>query len=219
MKVAEKFLSINGEGPRAGELSCFIRFQGCNLACSYCDTAWANEASCPVEEMEPMQIVSYVHKMGAQNVTLTGGEPLLQPEIYGLLDAFGLARRNYRIEIETNGSISIEPFCNYSRPAFTLDIKTPSSGFAGALCTDNFGLLKPQDAVKIVCGDREDLEYGRDMVLRYKLIEKCPVYFSAVFGKLDPRDIVDFMIERNMNGVRLQLQMHKFIWNPDTRGV
>ena len=102
MRVAEKFISINGEGTRAGELAVFIRFQGCNLRCSYCDTMWANEPDCPYEEMSPEEICDYVAGTGITNCTLTGGEPLLQRDMKQLVRLL-IDQCGCRVEIETNG--------------------------------------------------------------------------------------------------------------------
>ena len=106
--IAEKFVSINGEGVRAGELAVFIRFSGCNLSCGYCDTKWANEPDVPVENMTAEDIVGYVSETGVKNVTITGGEPLLQEELPELTDA--LMSAGFRVEIETNGSLPIESY-------------------------------------------------------------------------------------------------------------
>lgn len=217
-EVAEKFTSINGESIRAGEPAVFIRFKGCNLCCSYCDTKWAN---CPDTEFEPMtaeEINSYVCGTGIKNVTLTGGEPLLQKEIGDLIGL--LISSGHNVEIETNGSIDIaELSAARHRPCFTLDYKLPSSGMESAMLTGNYKYLKECDAVKLVSGSRADLEKAAEIIEKYRLTEKCRVYISPVFGAIDPKEIVEFMLERKLNGVRLQLQLHKFIWEPERRGV
>ena len=110
--VAEKFVSINGEGKHAGELAVFLRFRGCNLACGFCDTKWANTAAAPAVRMTTDELVAYVRETGVRNVTLTGGEPLLQPGIDELITALGAL--GYRVEIETNGSVSLQPFASLS---------------------------------------------------------------------------------------------------------
>ena len=125
MRVAEKFISINGEGVRAGELAVFVRFQGCNLACHYCDTKWALAKDCPYEEMSPEQIYAYIKSTGIKNVTLTGGEPLLHKDMDRLL-AILLADEDLRVEIETNGAVDLRKFCACpGRPVFTMDYKLP----------------------------------------------------------------------------------------------
>lgn len=216
--VAEKFVSINGEGRKAGELAVFVRFRKCNLRCTYCDTQWANSGDCPAEMLSAEEIVSYVNSTGVSDVTLTGGEPLLQPEIYELIEK--LMATGHNVEIETNGSISIEELsrCRY-RPDFTLDYKLPSSGMEKFMLTENYKYLSGNDVVKFVAGSREDLEKALEIIEKFSLSDKCRVYFSAVFGKITPAEIVEFMKEKNLNKIRLQLQMHKFIWNPDSKGV
>lgn len=217
-KVAEMFTSINGEGRKAGQLAVFVRFAGCNLNCSYCDTKWANEAAVPYQRMSQEDIVRHILKCGIQNVTLTGGEPLLQPDIRVLLER--LALEELEIEIETNGSIPIEPYDDIrNRLCMTMDYKLPSSGMEKNMCSDNFGHLFPQDTIKFVCGSKEDLERAVQVIEQFGLIPICAVYISPVFGKIKAEEIVEFMKERQLNGVNLQLQLHKFIWDPQKRGV
>ena len=218
MKVVEIFTSINGEGPCAGELAVFVRFQGCNLRCSYCDTMWANEPDCPYAEQTPDEIVDTILQSGITNVTLTGGEPLLQPEMPALL-ALLVAHPALRVEVETNGAVALAPFCDAARPVFTMDYKLPSSDCEGAMRLDNFALLGPEDTVKFVCGSREDLERAALISQEYGLTERCHVYLSPVFGAIEPVEMVEYMIAHRLNGVRLQLQLHKFIWDPNQRGV
>lgn len=215
--VAEKFVSINGEGQKAGQLAVFIRFAGCNLRCSYCDTKWANDFDLKGENLTAEQILEYVLDTGVHNVTLTGGEPLLRPEIEELISM--LVKAGLWVEIETNGSVPLKPLEKDSRPHFTMDYKTPSSNMESEMLVSNFDLLEPDDVVKFVCGSSEDLNCTYDIIKKYNLTEKCKVYLSCVFGNLQPSNAVDFMKEKNLNGVNFQLQMHKFIWNPDKRGV
>ncbi len=218
MKVVEWFLSINGEGTRAGELAAFVRFQGCNLRCSYCDTMWANEPDCPYHEMTPEEVTEWVKSTGVSNVTLTGGEPLLQKEMPRLLELLSRVE-GLRVEMETNGAVSLAPFCGEHRPSFTMDYKLPSSGMEKGMILENFALLEKNDTVKFVSGSREDLDRARVLMEEYNLTRRCHVYLSPVFGSIDPADMVDYMLEHKLNGVRLQLQLHKFIWDPNKRGV
>ena len=216
--VAERFTSINGESRRAGEPAVFIRFRGCNLNCTYCDTKWANSPDAPAEMMTAAQIADCADETGITNVTLTGGEPLLQEGLYELISL--LMRRGHRVEIETNGSLPIaelamKPF----RPVFTLDYKLPDSSSENAMLTENYEFLRENDAVKFVAGSPSDLEKAARIIEEYGLRGKCGVYISPVFGKTDPEEIVSFLINRKMNDVRLQLQLHKYIWEPDRRGV
>lgn len=216
--VAEKFVSINGEASRAGELAVFIRFRGCNLNCSYCDTKWAGSPDSPANMLSAEELVEYVKSTGVVNVTLTGGEPLLQENLYELIE--GLSKIGCSVEIETNGSqpiaeLSIKP----CRPLFTLDYKLPSSGMEDKMLMENYKYLGDNDVVKFVAGSHADLERAAEIIGKYDLSLRCKVYISPVFGKIDPAEMVDFLIEKNLNAVRLQLQLHKFIWDPEKRGV
>ena len=217
-KVAEKFVSINGEGSRAGELAVFLRFCGCNLNCSYCDTRWANTADVKYELVSAEELVAYVKSTGVKNVTLTGGEPLLQADIARLIVLLGAS--DAEVEIETNGSVLLKDIVSLSpRPAVTADYKLPSSGMENHMLTENFSYLTLRDAVKFVVGDMGDLARAKEIISEYGLTDRCRVYFSPVFGKIKPQEIVEFMKEHKLNGVRLQLQLHKIIWKPDMRGV
>ena len=220
MRVAEKFISINGEGTRAGELAVFVRFTGCNLRCSYCDTMWANEPGCPYEEMSPAQICEYVRSTGIKNVTLTGGEPLLQKDMDKLISLL-ISKCGVRVEIETNGAVDLRPFAELpeGRPLFTMDYKLPSSGYEDRMIAENFSVLEKEDTVKFVSGSRADLERAGEIIEKYRLLDRCHVYFSPVFGRIEPAEIVDFMLNKRMNKARIQIQMHKVIWDPNERGV
>lgn len=218
-KVVEVFESINGEGTRAGQLAVFVRFKGCNLNCDYCDTKWANEADAEYTEMTETQIFNHIKSTGIKNVTITGGEPLIQPQIKKLLELIASDKSLY-CEIETNGSVNLEPFAGISdRPSFTMDYKLGASGMEKAMCLENFKFLTEKDTVKFVSGSRSDLEKALEIIRKYNLTEKCSVYISPVFGQIEPYEIVDFMKEKKLNDVNLQIQMHKVIWNPDERGV
>lgn len=216
--VAERFVSINGEGRKAGELAVFIRFRKCNLNCSYCDTKWANTEDCPAEMLSAEQIAGYVYGTGVKNVTLTGGEPLLQENLGELIDI--LMEQGNSVEIETNGSISIAELSRReNRPSFTLDYKLPDSNMERAMDLSNYNYIRQNDTVKFVAGSISDLETAVKIIEKYELLKKCSVYISPVFNRINPADIVDFMKKNNLNGVKLQLQLHKFIWNPEERGV
>ncbi len=218
-KIVEKFVSINGEAQAAGELACFIRFAGCNLDCSYCDTRWANTEHAPYEIMSEEELYAYIKETGVHNVTLTGGEPLMQETIGRLLRI--LARDDtLRIEIETNGSISLEPYTDIGKNiVFTLDYKLPGSGMETHMLTDNYRYLSKKDTVKFVVSDEHDMDVARDVIGKYRLTEKAQVYISSAFARIEPKDIVEYMIRYNMEQVKLQLQMHKYIWEPDRKGV
>ena len=151
---------------------------------------WANEADCEFEEMTADRIVERVKKSGIKNVTLTGGEPLLQKDADKLLKLFS-DEKDIRVEIETNGSVNLSPFLKYENTSFTMDYKLPES----------------------------DMEKAKDIIEKYDLIDRVNIIFSPVFGKIELTDIVDFLKDNKLNDVRMQLQMHKFIWAPDERGV
>ncbi len=216
--LVEKFISINGEGPKAGMMSAFLRMKGCNLSCNYCDTSWANEPACPCEILSSVELICWLRNSGTVNVTLTGGEPLLIPNIAPLIEQIGAA--GFAVEIETNGSVPLAPFCGLShRPAFTMDYKCPDSGMEEYMNLTNFSLLNEQDSVKFVVSSEKDLIRAEEITKKYRLAERCRVYLSAVFGRMKPRTITEYMIRHQWNDVRLQLQMHKFIWPPQQRGV
>ncbi|MBD5146143.1 MAG: putative 7-carboxy-7-deazaguanine synthase QueE [Ruminococcus sp.] len=218
-KIAEMFSSINGEGTHAGQLAFFIRFTGCNLNCSYCDTKWANVPDAKYTEMTAAEILDQVKKSGIKNVTVTGGEPLIQQEIIPLLEM--LCGEGRYVEIETNGSADVSEVVKIKgeRPALTMDYKLPASGMESHMLTENFNLLEKKDTVKFVAGSRADLERALEIIREFRLIGKCSVYVSPVFGEIEPAEIVDFMLENKLNEVNVQLQMHKFIWDPNMRGV
>lgn len=224
-RVVEHFISINGEGRRAGQLAVFIRFAGCNLNCEYCDTKWANEPEVASELYTKEEIYEMIKKTGVKNVTLTGGEPLLQD---GMKELLTLLRRDngLRVEIETNGSVDISRFFEESleisedNVSFTLDYKTAVSGMENRMYLENYRNVRTVDTVKFVVGSRGDLLRAKQVIKTYHLVEKgCGIYLSPCFGRIEPAQMVDFLIEEKMNDVNIQLQLHKFIWDPDKRGV
>lgn len=217
--IAEKFISINGEGRRAGQLAVFIRFFGCNLRCSYCDTAWAWSFDKPGEKLSAEEIYQFIKQTGVINVTLTGGEPLLQP---GIMELLGLlaADSALSVEIETNGSQLLEPVLALdNRPILTVDYKLPSSGMESKMRPEELTKLDKHDVVKFVCGSQVDLQRAANVISELQLISSTNVYLSPVWGAIDALAIVEFMKGNRLNGVNLQLQLHKFIWPPEARGV
>ncbi len=219
MKVVEKFVSINGEGSKAGQLAVFIRFAGCNLDCVYCDTKWANEKDVSYLEMSKEEIYEYIKNTGIKNITVTGGEPLLQDGIYEFLEYLSLDKELY-VEIETNGSVDISLFKKIDNtPSFTMDYKLDYSKMENKMFLDNLKKLDKRDVIKFVSGSQKDLEILKNIVEKYNLIERTKVYVSPVFGAIEPSVIVDWMIENNLNGMNLQIQMHKIIWDPEKKGV
>ena len=181
LPVAERFVSINGEGRRAGELAVFLRFCKCNLQCSFCDTRWANSDDVDAEVMTTRQITSYVMSTGVQNVTLTGGEPLLQKNIGTLiasLDALGLD-----IEIETNGSVPLKTLTPFpANTSITMDYKLPGSGMEKFMCLENFSYLTEKDTIKFVVNYIwMDVSY-KGKLENGKRVSECE-YFKIFFEK------------------------------------
>ncbi|MBU3091831.1 putative 7-carboxy-7-deazaguanine synthase QueE [Clostridium sp. CF011] len=218
-KVVEKFISVNGEGPLSGQLVVFIRFAGCNLHCSYCDTTWANNENVRYDFMTPVEIYKYIKSTKIRNITLTGGEPLLQEGIIELLQTLS-SDRSLHVEIETNGSVILDEFLSIENPpSFNMDYKLPSSNMEDKMTLNNFKYLSYKDTVKFVSGSMEDLQKAKFIIDKYELTSKTNVYISPVFGQIDLEEIVEFMKYNKMNGVNLQVQLHKIIWDPNKRGV
>lgn len=215
MNVNEIFCSIEGEGKRAGYPCVFVRFNGCNLRCSYCDTAYAQE-ECKGMEMSSKEIAKKVQSFGFDKVTLTGGEPLLQEYIGSLISE--LVSRGMQVNIETNGSVEID-HKSYSPDElfYTVDYKCPSSGMSRKMNSKTFSRLRSSDVLKFVVGSKEDMEDALRIINVYD--PPCQIFFSPVFGKIEPVAIVDFIKEHYLKNVRVQLQLHKFIWDPEERGV
>lgn len=219
LQVVEKFVSINGEGRRCGQLATFIRFAGCNLNCGYCDTAWANNRKVAFDPMTAEEVYAYIKETQVTNVTLTGGEPLLQQDMGALLELLSQDPELY-VEIETNGSVLLSKFSDLENPpSFTMDYKLPSSGMERMMALENFNHLTEKDTVKFVSGSMADLEKARELINKYKLTEKTSIFISPVFGDIELENIVDFMKDNQMNGVNMQVQLHKIIWDPNERGV
>lgn len=215
MKVVEIFESIDGEGIRAGFPVTFIRLHGCNLHCSYCDSRYACEGT-DYKEMAIEDIMLKVRNFGHSFITLTGGEPLIHPDVSYLIGA--LKKEKYKVNIETNGSVDLSSFSCYG-VMLTMDYKCPSSGMEDKMVFFNLKLLRNKDVLKFVVGSEEDLLKAKKVILEEYLQGKCNIFFSPVFGKIEPSRIVEFILENHLDGVRLQLQMHKYVWEPDKRGV
>ncbi|WDV48214.1 putative 7-carboxy-7-deazaguanine synthase QueE [Clostridiaceae bacterium M8S5] len=219
-KIAEKFTSINGEGRLCGQLAVFIRFAGCNLNCSYCDTAWAKDENSYTDQLSKEQIYEYIKQTGVRNITITGGEPLVQANIKELLELLS-EDESLHIEIETNGSVLLADFKSIKRKniSYTMDYKLESSGMEQAMNIDNLKYLTKNDVIKFVIGDKKDLSKVLELLNKYDLQSKTNVYFSTVFNSVELKEIVQFMIDNKLNNTNLQLQLHKIIWSPDERGV
>lgn len=217
-EVVEHFISINGEGVRAGQLALFFRFKGCNLKCKYCDTQWANSTDADCIIMTEEDIADLIETSRIHNVTITGGEPLYRKNMDILLKKISRIS-DVDIEIETNGSIDLTSYKNISdNITFTVDYKLGCSGMKEKMFVENYKHLTKNDTVKFVVGSYEDLIQAKDII---EHIQETGVklYLSPVFGSIEAKEIVQFMIDNKMNGVNLQLQLHKYIWNPSQRGV
>ena len=231
MPVAERFVSINGEGACAGKLAAFIRFTGCNLRCGYCDTMWANVPGAAAKDEAPEQLAAWVRQTGVECVTLTGGEPVLQPLLPQLVELLlgepGPNGRGLRVEIETNGAADLGELAALrarvgdAAPgslSFTVDWKLPSSGMEQQMLPANFRLLGARDTVKFVCG-QGDLPRALEVARQLDLPGRVPVYLSPCFGDIEPARIVEFMQENRMTWATAQVQLHKVIWPDVERGV
>lgn len=219
--IVEKFLSIDGEGPSSGELATFIRFQGCNLRCSWCDTTYSFNKDSISEILSTNEIYEYIKSNQVNNVTLTGGEPLIQNNIDELLELLN-NDDDLTVHIETNGTVDIEPFKNKyigNNISYIVDFKLPSSNMSDKMNYNNLKAVGQNDVYKFVLGSNDDLEMAYELIKEYDLTSKCLVYFSPVYGKINMDDIVEFMKDKKLNKVRLQMQLHKVIWDKNARGV
>ena len=211
LRVNEIFHSIQGESTFAGRPCVFVRLTGCPLRCTWCDTEYAFHAG---TEQSLDDILAQVHSYDCTLVEVTGGEPLAQLNTTSLLTR--LCDEGFTVLLETSGALdtaNVDP-----RVHIILDVKCPMSGMTERMHWPNVERLRRRDEAKFVVQDRLDYEWARDVVSRYKLTECCPVLFSPVFGSLDPRLLAEWVLADRLP-IRVQLQMHKFIWAPDMRGV
>jgi len=211
LKVNEIYFSIQGESSFAGLPCVFVRLTGCNLRCVWCDTEYAFYEG---EWKSLDQIVAEAAQFGCQLVELTGGEPLLQKESFALVDK--LVEAGFKVLIETGGSISLEKL--NPEAIKIMDIKCPGSQMAHKNYWENINYLTPKDEVKFVLADRADYDWAVDIMRKHQLDIKATVLFSTVFGRLEPIKVVEWVLQDRLP-VRFQLQMHKFIWHPETKGV
>jgi 7-carboxy-7-deazaguanine synthase len=212
MLITEIFKSIQGESSFAGRPCVFVRLTGCNLRCHWCDTAYAFHGG---QRMSVPEVLERVRAFGGELVELTGGEPLLQEEIYLLTEQ--LLGKGFRVLVETSGERYVGRLPQ--QVVKILDVKCPGSGEEGTFCMDNLEVLQRDDQIKFVIADREDYLYARNFMQERNLPGKIEeVILSPVFGQLHPRQLAEWILGDGLN-VRLGLQLHKFIWDPDTHGV
>ena len=208
MKINEIFYSIQGEGKWTGLPNVFIRTTGCNLRCLYCDTKYAYEEGI---EKTIEETISEVEKYNCKKICITGGEPLIQKEILKLIDE--LIKKNYKISLETNGSIDITPLTNKANLIISLDIKCPSSKMHEKMIFENIKKLKQKDQLKLIIKNKNDYEYAKKIINKYK--PACTTFFQPVWGT-NPKLLADWIIKDGLN-VKLGLQIHKIIWGNKRR--
>ena len=210
IKINEIFKSIQGESTYAGLPCTFVRLAGCNLRCTYCDTNYAYYNG---KEISDEEIVAKIDEYGVKFVEFTGGEPLLQEETPKLIKT--LLDKGYEVLIETNGSICIG--CLDKRLNIIMDYKTPRSGMSERMRIKNFEFLKKTDQIKFVLMDESDYIWAKDIIVSNNLIEKFDnILMSPAFDSLSPKSLVNWVLKDNLP-VRVQLQIHKYIWAPDER--
>ncbi len=211
LTVNEIFHSIQGESTYAGRRCVFVRLTACDLRCSWCDTPYAFHEG---RKMSLDDILAEVERHDCDIVELTGGEPLLQKEVYPLMQH--LLDRGQTVLIETGGHVSLEQV----PPAVhtIMDVKCPGSGEAHTTDWENLDRLDANDEVKFVIKDRADYDYACDVLRRHALHDKvAAVLFSPVHGVLDPKTLSEWVLADRLP-VRVQLQVHKYIWSPETQG-
>jgi 7-carboxy-7-deazaguanine synthase len=212
MVITEIFKSIQGESTYAGLPCTFVRLTGCNLRCHWCDTAYSFHGG---QKMSVDEVLARVRTFGGKLVEITGGEPLLQNDVYPLADQ--LLSEGYQVLIETSGEQSIARLPR--EVVKVLDVKCPGSGEGGTFCQENLKSLEKKDQIKFVIADEGDYTFAREFMLQHNLGELVnEVILSPVFGKLHPRTLSEWILHDRLP-VRLGLQIHKFIWDPETRGV
>lgn len=210
--VKEIYLSVQGESSHAGLLCAFVRLTGCHLRCSYCDSAFAFKGG---ERRSIAGVVAEVKALNSPMVEVTGGEPLLQPGVYPLMEA--LLAEGLTVLLETSGAIDVRLVPPGVRKI--VDLKTPSSGESDRNDYRVLDSMGRGDELKFVIGSREDYEWSRRIIEERRLAEKpYGLLFSTVFGKLSPKELAEWVIADRLP-VRFQLQLHKYVWEPDARGV
>ena len=212
LTINEIFHSIQGESTHSGRPCVFVRLTACDLRCAWCDTPYAFTEG---RKMSLEEVVDRVQSYDCPLVEITGGEPLLQREVYPLMDRLLASGRT--VMVETGGHMSIE---QVPAPVIKIvDVKCPGSGESHRNHWENLKTLAPHDEVKFVIKDRADYEFARDVVSKHCLTGRtAAVLLSPVHGVLDPRELAAWILEDKLE-VRLQLQVHKFIWGADVRGV
>jgi len=212
LTINEIFHSIQGESTFAGEPCVFVRLTACDLRCRWCDTPYAFHEG---RKMSIDEVIARVDAFGCPMVEITGGEPLLQPDVHPLMERLVASGKTVLLETGGHRSIAAVP----EGVIRIMDIKCPGSGESAKNDWSNLLLLSARDQVKFVIADHADYEFAREILARERLAERCgTVLFSPVHGELSLRDLAEWVLADRLP-VRLQLQMHKYIWDPQTRGV
>jgi 7-carboxy-7-deazaguanine synthase len=211
LTVNEVFFSIQGEGTRAGQPCVFVRLTGCPLRCTWCDTSYAfHEGTKRAEE----DVLEEIRRYPCRLVLLTGGEPLSQPAAFPFVTR--LADGGWQVLVETSGHVPLDGLD--PRASAVMDVKAPGSGETHRMEWRNLDLLSAKDEVKLVLADRGDYEWARELVRDRRLDERCPVLFAPVHGRLDPGELGRWILDDGLP-VRLQVQLHKYLWPGAERGV
>jgi len=211
LRIIEIYASVQGESTWAGLPCVFVRLAGCNLRCTWCDSEFTFTGG---EHRLIKEVVEEVASLGFDLVEVTGGEPLAQRQVVPLIEQ--LLGRGHTVLVETSGSIDISMIPQGAHAI--MDLKPPDSGEVDANHWPNLDQLRPGDEVKFVLASRRDYEWSREVVREHDLAAKAPVLFSVAHGLLDPAKLSEWLVEDRLP-VRLHLQLHKFIWPPDARGV
>jgi len=211
LKINEIFYSIQGETSYVGNPTVFVRTTACNLRCTYCDTKYSYFEGENQSFEEIMRVIAS-HK--TKYVCITGGEPLLQKPVHELMTA--LCDLGYIVSLETSGSKSIRPVD--SRVKIILDVKTPDSGAADSFLMENLALVNSSTEFKFVICSEKDFDWSEEFCRQHDLFEKQVVLYSPSFGQIAERWLAEKILQKN-SSARLQLQLHKYIWSPEKRGV
>ena len=212
LTIYEIYVSVQGESTHVGRPCTFVRLSACDLRCAWCDTPYAFTGG---RKMSIDEVLAEVERIGCPLVEITGGEPLLQKDVYRLMQ--DLVGRDYEVLLETGGHVPIDDVPD--EVVAIVDVKCPASGEAARMHWPNLDQLSAHDEVKFVIQDRADFDYARDVVRRYRLDERAAaILFSPVHGVLAPGDLARWILDDRLP-VRLQIQAHKYIWSPDARGV
>ena len=211
LTVNEVFFSIQGEGTRAGQPCVFVRLTGCPLRCAWCDTAYAFHEGTKRSEDD---VVQEIGRYPCRLVLLTGGEPLSQPASFPFVTR--LADEGWQVLVETSGHVPLDALDE--RAVAIMDVKAPGSGETHRMHWANLERLRGRDEAKFVIADRRDYEWARELLRERRLAERCTVLFSPVHGVLDPGVVARWVLEDGLD-VRLQVQLHKYLWPGVERGV